>query len=226
MSWIKLHRSLKDWEWYDDINATRLLIHLLVSVNYEPKKWKGIVVPAGSMIFSWESLSDQVGLSVKQCRIAMGKLENSGEAARKAARKGQLVSLTKWEKLQNNEKEAARIEAGKGQEKGRKRATTKEVKNYKIEEYKNSRDEFAEQVRSLPTNLPKEEIDKFLDYWTEKNPGGKKMRYQMQKTFDPKRRLKKWEANYFEWKKEKSSAKKENPNGLDILREINKANGI
>lgn len=94
------------------------------------------------------------------------------------------------------------------------------------EEEKVEGEVLAEQVRSLQTNLPKEEIDKFLDYWTEKNPGGKKMRYQMQKTFDPKRRLKKWEANYFQWKKEKSSAKKEKVNGLDILREINKANGI
>lgn len=131
MSWIKLHRTLKDWEWYDDINATRLLVHLLVSVNYEPKKWKGILIPAGSMVFSWDSLSDQIGLSVKQCRIAMEKLESSGEAARKGAGKGQLVTLTKWEKLQNNECEGAANRATKGHEKGRMRATTKEYKESK-----------------------------------------------------------------------------------------------
>lgn len=128
MSWIKLHRSLKDWEWYDDINAVRLLIHLLVSVNFEDKKWKGMVIPAGSMVFSWESLSEQTGLTIKQCRIAMQKLENSGEAARKGATKGQLVTLTKWEKLQKNETERASNRAAKGQQKGRERATTKEYK--------------------------------------------------------------------------------------------------
>lgn len=44
-----------------------------------------------------------------------------------------------------------------------------------------------------------------------------------------KNKMKDWKAAVRTWQsreKEKSSAKKENPNGLDILREINKANGI
>jgi len=61
--WIKLHRSIKDWEWYDDTNATRLLIHLLVTVNYEDKKWKGNTIKAGSLAFSWDTLSNELGLT-------------------------------------------------------------------------------------------------------------------------------------------------------------------
>ena len=87
--WIKLHRSLLNWEWYDDKNATRLLVHLLVSVNYEDKKWKGIIITAGSMVLSWETLSKEVGLSSAQCRTAMTKLENSGEVTRYVTNKSQ-----------------------------------------------------------------------------------------------------------------------------------------
>jgi len=75
IGWIKLHRSLKDWEWYDDHSTTRLLIHLLVSVNYEDKTWKGQEVKAGTLITSWESLASETGLSVKQVRTAMSQLE-------------------------------------------------------------------------------------------------------------------------------------------------------
>ncbi len=32
----------------------------------------------------------------------------------------------------------------------------------------------------------------FADYWTEHNPGGKKMRYEMEKIFDLPRRLATW----------------------------------
>lgn len=227
MSWVKLHRSLLQWEWYDDTNALRLLIHLLVSVNYEDKKWRGMLIPAGSMVFSWDTLSTQLGLSVKQCRVAMEKLENSGEVARKRATKGQLVSLTKWEKLQNNEGERADNGATKGQLKGRQRATTKEYKE--VEESKEVKNKeidkeklFAEQVRSLTTKLPDLEIQKFIDYWTEKSPRGKKMKFEKQKTFDPAKRLKTWELNYFEWGKEKSSAKKEKP--LSDLEKLQMAN--
>lgn len=126
--WIKLHRSLLDWEWYDDANATRLLIHLLVSVNYERKQWRGITVEPGTLITSFEKLSEETGLTVKQVRVSIKKLESSGEMARKRADKGQAITLVKWDKLQSDEEKRASKRADGGQEKGKKRATTKEGK--------------------------------------------------------------------------------------------------
>ena len=122
--WIKLHKTLKDWEWYDDHNATRLLVHLLLSVNYEDKEWKGQTIKAGSMVTSWENLAKEIGLSVKQTRTAMDKLEASKEVARYATNKWQAITLVKWEKLQ--------VECTtKGKQMGKQRATTKEYKEIK-----------------------------------------------------------------------------------------------
>ena len=128
---VKIFRNLKDWEWYDDHNATRLLVHLLLSVNYEDKKWKGIDIPKGSMVLSWGTLSDGIGLTIKQCRTAMDKLESSGEVARKVTNKYQLVSLVKWEKFQIIQECRADKSADKGQAEGNQRATTKEYKEIK-----------------------------------------------------------------------------------------------
>ena len=41
------------------------------------------------------------------------------------------------------------------------------------------------------------DLDNFIDYWTEKSPLGKKMRWQKQKTFDVKRRMLRWQRNNF-----------------------------
>jgi hypothetical protein len=70
------------------------------------------------------------------------------------------------------------------------------------------REQFANKIRSLSNDLPKDEVDKFIDYWTEKNPKGRKMRFEKEKTFDPAKRLATWKRNYEKFK-EKSSAKKE-----------------
>jgi hypothetical protein len=122
--WIKLHKTLKDWEWYDDHNATRLLVHLLLSVNYEDKTWKGQTIKAGSCVTSWENLAKEIGLTVKQTRTAMGKLEASKEVARYTTNKWQAITLIKWDKLQ--------VECTKeGKQMGRQRATTKEYKEIK-----------------------------------------------------------------------------------------------
>jgi hypothetical protein len=101
--WIKLHRTLKNWQWYDDHNATRLLIHLLISVNYEPKMWKGEVINSGEMAFSLANLSREIGLSEQQTRTAINKLQTSGQITRRITNKYQVVTLVKWEQLQDCE---------------------------------------------------------------------------------------------------------------------------
>lgn len=140
--WIKLHRNLKDWEYYDDHNATRLLIHLLVSVNYEDKKWKETVVKAGTMVSSWQHLAHETGLSLKQIRLAMTKLERAGEAVRQVAGKGagkwQVISLVKWDKLQGfDDSEGQDNGQAKGRSRVGKKTPTKEIKKQeeKKEEY-------------------------------------------------------------------------------------------
>ena len=136
--WIKLHRSLKNWEWYSDHSATRLLVHLLVSVNYENKMWKGQEVEAGTLITSWENLALETGLTIKQVRTAMTKLEKSKEVARYATNKWQAITLVKWDKMQCLDTKEGQAE---GQTKGRQRATTKEYKE--IKEEKNIHRRFA-----------------------------------------------------------------------------------
>lgn len=181
--WIKLHRSLKDWEWYDDHNATRLLLHLLVSVNYEDKQWKGQTIKAGSLVTSWEVLANQVGLSIKQVRTAMSKLERSKEVTRYTTNKWQTITLIKWEKLQGFDSEH-------GRQTVTQRATTKEYKEEKnINERKKS---FYDSLIKYVSDYPKEMIRDFYEYWVEHGENDKKLRFEKEKSFGIARRLKSW----------------------------------
>lgn len=54
---------------------------------------------------------------------------------------------------------------------------------------------FMEKVSLYLPDYPKEMLRRFYDYWTEKNEGGRKMRFEMQKVFDIKRRLTTWSNN-------------------------------
>ena len=47
------------------------------------------------------------------------------------------------------------------------------------------------------------EIGKFINFWTEKNKSGSKMKFEMQQTFDISRRLARWMSNIKEWKIDK-----------------------
>ena len=48
-------------------------------------------------------------------------------------------------------------------------------------------------------NLESKMIKDFISYWTEKNTSGKKMKFEMQQTFDISRRIIKWRDNDKEW---------------------------
>lgn len=129
--WIKLHRRLQDWEWYDDHNATRLLIHLLITVNHKPKKWKGITIQPGQIITSWDKLSTEIFLTKRQCRTAMDKLISSNEVTKQMTGVGQRITLVKWEELQQNDLELTGNVSTKSQLDDSSMTTTKEYKEYK-----------------------------------------------------------------------------------------------
>jgi len=40
--WIKLHRTLLDWDWADDPKVFALFVTCLLKANHEPNTWRGI----------------------------------------------------------------------------------------------------------------------------------------------------------------------------------------
>ena len=102
-TWVKLHRNIVDWEWFDDKNALKLLIYLNVKVNIVDKQWKGITVNRGSLVTGKYSITEDLGISVQQYRTALKKLVQSGEIVKKATNAYTILTLTKWEKMQHDQ---------------------------------------------------------------------------------------------------------------------------
>ena len=94
-------------------------------------------------------------------------------------------------------------------------------KQYNKEPLTNILDREAEFKNSLHPFLEiygSEVLNEFYLYWTEKKPKGRKMLFEMQKTFDVSRRLQRWVKNTFN-KKEKSTPKKEKKLASEIIQE-------
>lgn len=97
---ISLWRSILDWEWYDYILTTRLYIHLLLTANYEDKKWHGIIVKRGSRVSSLEVLSNESNLTIRQLRTALKHLETTGKVTKLKYAKFTVFTLNNYEKYQ------------------------------------------------------------------------------------------------------------------------------
>lgn len=143
--YIKLFRKFLEWEWYDDINCKVVFIHLLIKANYKDKQWRGKTILRGQLFTSIENLSAELHLTTKQIRIAISKLETTGEITKKGANEGTYITVCNYDNYQQSEQTEGQTEgeprASEGRAKGERRATTKNNKKSKKE--KNDKKEFV-----------------------------------------------------------------------------------
>jgi len=162
--YIKLFRRFAEWEWYSDVNTKVVFLHLLLKANHKPSKYQGHYVPSGSVVTGRVSLSTELGLTEKQIRIALQKLESTGEIARKRASKFSIISLLKWDTYQATSDSEGQQRASRGPAEGQQRATSEECKNGRMEEGKNKKPRSAISFSKWPSEPSKEVLADWLRY--------------------------------------------------------------
>ena len=128
MGFVAFPRGLTAWEWYDDPNTCRLFFHLLLTANWEPKNWHGIVVSPGSRVASVKKLAEETGLTIKNVRTSLEKLKTTNYLAIKATNKYSVISIENWGAITGSGKLTGNQPANNRQTNGNQLATTKPLK--------------------------------------------------------------------------------------------------
>ena len=97
-NYIKLHRSLTDWEWYKDAATKQLFLHLLLSANTEDKLWQGNCIGKGQCIKSITVLSEETGLTISEIRKSIDNLKSTSEIMLQNCGKYHLYTVVNYEK--------------------------------------------------------------------------------------------------------------------------------
>ncbi len=105
LGFIKLHRKLKNWQWYHDVVAYKLFTHLLMDVNFKDKKWGNITIKRGQLLTSTANLSRDTGLTIQQVRSALNKLVETKEIYKKATNRFTLLTLRNYELYQGKKED-------------------------------------------------------------------------------------------------------------------------
>ena len=139
MGFIKIHRKMLEWEWYGKPEVVTLWLHLLLTANWEDREWRGEVVPRGALITSIAKLSVETGLSVKQIRTALEKLEKGKQIVREGASQWTKIIICKYDTYQSLDFDEGQTNGKQsGKQSAHERATTKEYKNTRNEEKKDA----------------------------------------------------------------------------------------
>lgn len=102
---VLTHRKIMQWQWYTDVNTTHLFMHCILRANYIDTSWRGISVKRGSFITSLQTLSTETGLTIKQVRTALEKLEKTGEVASCPTSKYRIITVKNYDLYQSQGKQ-------------------------------------------------------------------------------------------------------------------------
>jgi len=104
--WIKIHRKMLDWEWYDDLNVWKIFMHCLLIANFKDKKWHGRIIKRGSFITSSIKLAKEVCLGRQQTRTALNKLKSTNEITIKTTSKYTEITVNNYDSYQQNNQQS------------------------------------------------------------------------------------------------------------------------
>lgn len=112
--WVKVYRKTTSWEWYKNNNIKAVFFHLLLTAEPRARTYKGIKIPAGSVLTSYPKLASELGMTVSQVRTAIVALKSTGEIAGRIAGsgtfKGTLYTLKKWPSYQSKSQKVSQKE--------------------------------------------------------------------------------------------------------------------
>jgi len=197
----------------------KIWFFIVNQVNHSKyRKWE-----KGQGFMTYSQIMEKTKTTRGQVDMCLRFLKKSQMLTTHKTTRGMIVSVLKYDLYQDlkNYKNDTKNEIGTIQERYRNDTINKNDKNDKNDKKietpprTSEKKSFIKMVETclpdfeekIPNNILKGETQKFILYWTEKNPNGKKEKWEMQQTFDVKRRLASWLKNTEKWDKQKLSNK-------------------
>ena len=102
-NYIKINRKILEWEWYTDINTSRLFFHMLLKANWKDGRFQGTTVPRGSFVSSLQNLSSETGLTIREIRTAISHLKTTGEVTSEGHNKYSVFTVVNYDLYQSSD---------------------------------------------------------------------------------------------------------------------------
>lgn len=163
--WIKLHKKIKEWEWYKDTNTKSFFFHLIITCNFKPTKWRGINLEIGECAKSLETLSEESSLSIQNLRTSIKRLKSTGEVTERQHGKHRILKVENYASYQIGNTMANR-EVTRTQQGSNREVTLEEEYNKEKNEKNTTTVETISQILKTPT----EEFDEQVELLIEKYP--------------------------------------------------------
>jgi hypothetical protein len=209
--WISLHRKILDnpilsrGRTYSRFEA---FVYMLLKANHKDNKVvignQLINIKTGSFLTSQKQLMKEFNWGISRLRSFLKLLQDDDMIEVKSNAISTMITINNYKELQQLQTDS-KLQSKRNQTASKTQSKTNNNDNtLNNDNNVNKEQKFInlviEENKKTNPKAPQDVIDEFCSYWTERNLNGTKMKYEMQKTFDIKRRLQRWIKNQQEWK--------------------------
>ena len=171
---VKIHRSLLNWEWYSDLNTRVLFLHILLKANHKPQKWQGITIEKGQFVTSIGHLAQESGLSVRNVRTSLEHLKSTNELTSQTTSRYSIITINNWDKWQRTDKVTDKRLTSDRQTTDKRPTTNKNDKNEKndkniifIEEKSKKQNPTLEEIKTYCNSIGRKiDYQAFYDFYS------------------------------------------------------------
>lgn len=146
--WVKLPRDFLDFEYYKDAQTKAILIHLLLTAEYSPRRLHGVELDAGEALTTVKELAAKTGASTSQTRTALTRLQRAGKIAIKTTNKFSVITLINAGFQDDNEPEISK-QNGKAFEKENANKTQSKLPAFRKPSLSDKKEEKKEENKKL-----------------------------------------------------------------------------
>lgn len=230
-SWVKLYRKSINNEWLKNHKLWAFWCYCLMKATHMEHTvkvgYQDVLLKPGQFVFGRKMASKETGLSEQTIRTCLNSLSKRKNLTIKTTNKFSIISICNWETYQGGDNNKPTNKLTNQQPTTNQQLTTyknvKKGKNGK-NDIKEREQKFRDQLKPFINNpYPVEMIESFYNYWTEPNKSGTQMKFEMQSTWELKRRLNTWDRRSKEMrgqKNEKRSSDEIKQSARDRLKRV------
>ena len=159
MSWkysdkeyIKIFRKMLNWEWYTDVNTTKLFLHCLLKANWKDGNWRGYSYKRGQFITSLPTLARETGLTIRQIRTGLEHLKATGEVTDWHDSKIRIITVNFYDEYQGSDRPNGRQTTGK-------LTGERQASDSRYKKYKNNKEDKENKEIDLRSELTQQELE-------------------------------------------------------------------
>ena len=144
-NYIKMYRTMLEWEWYSDINTKVLFLHMLLKANWKDGNFRGTTVPRGSFVSSVKTLSEETKLTEQEVKTAIKHLKSTKEITSKSTNKFTVFTIKNYIQYQTSNQQSNEQITNEQQTNNNQLTTIEERKKERREYKKNKKEKELQQ---------------------------------------------------------------------------------